>query len=468
MGADADVIVIGGGISGLVSARRLILAGRSVTLIEPEVLGGKIRTSVFAGRPLDEGADAFLVRVPWALDLCRELQIDSELTSPASRTAYLWADGALRPLPEGHMLGVPTDLDALAASGVVDAAGVARAAEDLHSPADAEDPAVIGHDVAIGPYLRRRLGDKVVDRLIDPLVGGINAGNIAQLSLAAVVPQLDAAARSGDPSLIRSCRAQRRMATAPESAAVFATPYRGMAQLIEALVMAMPALDVRLGHRVEELDRGGPGVPAVVTMDDGSRLSAEKVIVATPTFAAADLVRSWAPAAAGLLDDIEHASVALVSLAIASRDIGRELDGSGFLVARDAGLKVTACSWATTKWAHLRDVDDQIAVLRASLGRAGTPQDLDDDDADLVERTVEDLSRTMALEGNPIEARVNRWPRSFPQYAPGHLDRVADIEGQLADCAPRVVLTGAGYRGLGVPACIRQASQAAARVLADV
>jgi oxygen-dependent protoporphyrinogen oxidase len=463
--ADVDVVVIGGGISGLVTAYRLHLAGRDVTLIEPDELGGKIRTSVFAGRPLDEGADAFLLRVPWALDLCRDLQIDAELRSPAVRTAYVWADGALRPLPDGQVLGVPTDLEALASSGVVSAAGVARAAEDLDRPADPADPAAAGQDVAIGPYLRRRLGDEVVDHLVDPLVGGINAGDTAQLSLAAVVPQLDAAARTGDPSLIRSCRAQRAAATVPASDPVFATPYGGMARLIDGLIMAMPALDVRLGRRVVELDPGSRSTFAIVTLDDGAQISANMVVIATPTFAAAALVRPSAPWAAEQLDGVRHASVALVSLAVARGDIDRPLDASGYLVPRTAGLTVTACSWATSKWAHLRSADDDVVLLRASIGRAGSGYDRDADDAALVRTVVSDLTATMVLEGDPLQAKVNRWPDSFPQYAPGHLGRVATIEQDLADRTPRLVLTGAGYRGLGVPACIRQANEAAARVL---
>jgi oxygen-dependent protoporphyrinogen oxidase len=350
---------------------------------------------------------------------------------------------------------------------LVSRAGIARASEDLDRPADPDDPAVAGHDVAIGPYLRRRLGDEVVDRLIDPLVGGINAGDTDRLSLAAVVPQLDAAARSGDPSLIRSCRAQREAATLPPDAPVFATPYGGMARLVDGLLMAMPALDVRLGNRVEALDPGTTGRPAVVTLDDGTTLSARSVMIATPTFAAAGLVRTWAPAAAELLDGIDHASVALVGLAVASSDIDRSLDASGFLVPRGEGLTITACSWATSKWAHLRDAGNEVALLRASIGRAGSESDLEADDADLVRTVVADLGRTMDLKGDPVQARVNRWPRSFPQYAPGHLDRVDVIDRHLAERAPRVVLTGAGYRGLGVPACIRQATQAAARVLGD-
>src|SRR5690606_30974826 len=203
-------------------------------------------------RAVDETADAFLLRVPWALALCHDLELDGELISPVARQAEIWVDGRRHPLPAGHLMGVPTDLDALADSGVVDAAAVDRAARDLELDRLPTDPAAGpgGADVAIGPYLRGRLGDDVVDRLIEPLIGGINAGDVDRLSLAAVVPQLDAAARSGDASLLRSCRAQvERGATlathtaAPAGAPsppIFATPIGGTARIIDGLIQFSP------------------------------------------------------------------------------------------------------------------------------------------------------------------------------------------------------------------------------------
>ncbi len=210
-----DVVVAGGGITGLVAARAAAIAGASVTVVEPGPLGGKVRSSPFDGE-LDEAADAFLARVPEGVALCEELGLAGDLVSPAQRRAFVWVDGALRLLPEGQVLGVPTDLDELAASGIVSAAAVARAATDLERPASISEG-----DVPIGAFVRDRLGDEVAERLVDPLVGGINAGDTDRLSLAATVPQLDAAGRRG-PSLIDACRAQR--AAADRSAPVFFAP----------------------------------------------------------------------------------------------------------------------------------------------------------------------------------------------------------------------------------------------------
>lgn len=466
----------GGGISGLVAALRLSQAGVDVTVVEPDRLGGKVQTSMVAGRPVDEAADAFLLRVPWALALCHDLELDGELVSPAERQAHVFVDGHRRLLPSGHVLGVPTDLDALAASGLVSPASVERARRDLDLGRLATDPSGpegdaglcvggdigdAGGDVAVGAYLRGRLGDEVVDRLVDPLVGGINAGDTAALSLAAVVPQLDAAARSGDPSLIRSCRAQRERIQALDGssdAPIFATPIGGMARLVDALLAFMPGVDIRTGRHVVAVDVA-PSERAVVTLDDASVLEAGAVVLALPAHVAGPLLRPVAPEAADLLAGIGHASVSMLTLAFDRGDVGEVAGASGCLIPRDQGALATAVSYATSKWAQLRDPGRDDVILRVSAGRHGDDRHLDLDDADLTARILDDLDQVIGINGGPTEVRVSRWPRSFPQYAPGHLRRVDTIETALA--ATPVRLAGMALRGVGIPACIRSAEDAA-------
>jgi len=470
-------VVVGGGITGLTAAYRLSQGGVHVTVVEPDRIGGKLQTSLVAGRPVDETADAFLLRVPWALALCHDLELDGELISPAERTAHLFLDGHRRPMPGGHVMGVPTDLDALAASGIVSAAGVERARADLTLPADPADPGASGADVAIGPYLRRRLGDEVVDRLIDPLLGGINAGDTATMSLAAVVPQLDAAARSGDPSLIRSCTAQRDRALAASGGSgavvgtvdqpagappVFATPIGGMARLVDALLALMPAVDIRQGRRVEAIERRtAPGVDRVqVALDDGSTLDADAVVVACPAHAAGPLLAEAAPDASSAFTAIDHSSIAMLTMAFDRAALGDTAGASGCLVPRSEGTLLTAVSYATSKWAQLRDPGRDDVILRTSVGRTGDVrfQDLDDDA--LTERVLADLDHVVGVHGAPTEVRIGRWMRSFPQYAPGHLDRIDAVEASLGDGPIR--LAGMALRGVGIPACIRSAEDAVA------
>ena len=437
---ERPIVVVGGGITGLTAAYRLALGGASVALVEPDQLGGKLRTSVFAGRPVDEGADAFLLRVPWALAAVRRPPDRRTSSSPRpSEPPTSPVAGGLHPLPEGHVLGVPTDLDALAASGVVSEAGVRRAAEDLDLPAADTDPAVSGDDVAIAPYLRRRLGDEVFEQLVDPLVGGINAGDTERLSLAAVVPQLDAAARSGDPSLIRSCRAQReRAAMAPgagPAAPVFASPLGGMARIVDAIVGFLPDLDLRLGRRVVGLEPAA-GDGATVTLDDGTTIEAAGVVLASPTGITAGLVGDLAPDTAAVLAAIEYTSVTLVTFAFDRADIADPLAASGLLVPHRQGRIMTACSFATSKWAQLRDPERDDVVLRVSAGRHGDERHLDLDDRAVVDALLDDLDATIGVRGAPGEVRVNRWTASFPQYAPGHLDRIDAAEAALAGGCP--------------------------------
>lgn len=450
------IVVAGGGIAGLVAAREAALAGATVTLVEPGVLGGKVRSSPFDGAMLDEAADNFLARVPEGLELCRALGLDGDLVTPAARRARVWSRGELRLLPEGQLLGVPTDLDELAASQILSPEGTRRVAADLTTPLTA--PA---GDVTIGAVMRDRLGDEALERLVDPLVGGINAGDTDRLSLAATVPQLDAAVRSGRTSLIEACQAQRAMVTDP-AAPVFFAPRSGMGALVEALVADVEARGVTLSCDTMiglEVD----GAAWRVVLEHAGPLPADGVVLAMPAGPTADLVRSHAGRAATLLAAIPYASVAMLSLAVPREDIDRELDASGFLVPRVEGRTVTACSWTSAKWPHL--AGDGTVWLRASAGRDGDAAPLALTDDALLDAVLTDLGELMALRGRPTEARITRWHRSLPQYRPGHLDRVATIDAELASAAPTLAVAGAALRGLGVPACIRQGHDAACRVL---
>jgi oxygen-dependent protoporphyrinogen oxidase len=321
-----------------------------------------------------------------------------------------------------------------------------------------------GDDPTIGAFFGERFGAEVVDRLIDPLVGGINAGAVDHLSLAATVPQLDAAARSGCASLIEACRAQRRAALAGDpQRPVFFAPRGGMGALVDALVADLGRRRVRV-DATAAVGLARSGGRWHVDVADGSTLLADGVVLAGPAGVSSALVSTASPAASEHLGAIPYASVALVALAVDRAAIDRELDGSGFLVPRVEHRTITACSWTSAKWPHLHG--DGSVWLRASVGRDGDASALQLDDGALVDAVVADLADTMALRGPVREARVTRWPGSFPQYRVGHLERCDAIDAALAADAPGVVVAGSALRGLGVPACIRQAQHAAARLLA--
>jgi oxygen-dependent protoporphyrinogen oxidase len=476
----ARVVVVGAGITGLTTAFTLLTRhpGLSVRVLEAsDRVGGKILTTPFAGRPVDCGADAFLARVPEAVELCEELGLGPVLTSPAQRTALVYADGELRHLPAGLVLGVPTDFDALAASGIVSPAGVARARLDVETttwlpgepsvPGDADhdldpgpDPDSTG-DESVGALVRRRLGDEVFERLVAPLLSGVNAGDADHLSLAAGAAQLAAAARS-DPSLVvglrRQAAAARRAGADPD-----APVFRGIPVGTQVLTDLLAARIVAAGgeiHRactVTGIDRASTGW--TVRTPRGP-LDADAVVLTAPAPAASALLEPHAPTAAAGLSSIEYASVAMVTLAVPLAQLAHPLDASGFLVAHDAPLPaLTACSWASAKWTHLHDPD--LALLRVSAGRHGRTEALDLDDDELVRVLTSDLHTTMGMTGHPTQARVTRWVDALPQFRPGHLGRVASWRSELAEHAPGLVLAGAALDGLGVPACIRQGRAAA-------
>lgn len=439
--------VVGGGITGLAAAWELRRRrpDAEVVVHEPGRLGGKLRTSEVAGRRIDEGADAFLARVPEGRQLCEELGLADRLVSPSTGHAFVARDRALHRLPTGLVLGVPTDAAALDGSALV---GPGARDHVLAEPDRPGEPLAPGADLAIGAFIRERLGDDVLERLVDPLLGGINAGDSDRLSLRAAAPQLAAAAeRSG--SLLAGLRAAPP--TADPTAPVFWALPGGMAVLVDTLVAALT-------------ERGVAFADAVV--EDVADLGAGGVVLATPAPVTAGLVgRRGAVDAAAILRGIRHASPVLVTLAYRRADVRHPLDASGFLVPKPEHRMVTACSFASTKWAHLAG-DDGTVVLRASAGRFGDDRAIGMDDDALLAGIQRDLDDLLGLGGDPVEVRTSRWRDGFPQYEPGHLDRVAAVETDVAAHLPGVALAGAAYRGIGIPACIRQGRAAAEAITA--
>ncbi len=458
------VAVVGGGITGLAAAHALQAAGAEVVLLEAgDRLGGKIHTEDFDGLPVDTGPDAFLARVPWATALCRELGLGDQLVSPSSG-AWIWSRGRLHALPDGLVLGVPARLRPLARSGILSPLGRARAGLDVVLPRRTGRAG--DGDVAVGRLVRARLGHEVAERLVDPLVGGINAGDADHLSTAAAVPQLADVARR-HRSLVLGLRAQRRANPPDPAAPVFYSLPGGLGVLVDALAAALGAVDVRMRTRVTALTPAPGGFRLDTEGPDGpADLPVGAVVLATPAFVTAPLLAGHVPAAAAHLGAIEHASVALTLMAFPSAAVPGPLEGTGLLVPRPERTLTTAVTWASSKWPHLARPDR--VLLRVSAGRHGDRRALELDDGDLVSALLPELERIMGIRDAPAGWRVHRWERSFPQYTPGHLDRVAAVEAAVAEALPGVALAGAAYRGVGIPACIRQGQQAAQRVLAHL
>lgn len=437
------VAVVGGGITGLATAYYLRKAGVAATVIEAgDRLGGKIQTLELGGVPVEAGPDTFLARVPWAVELCRELGLGDELVEPATGKAFLWTGGRLKPLPERHVLGVPTALRPLLRSGVLSNAGVARACLDLVMPRS-----TFGPDPSVADVVGRRLGRQALERLVEPLVGGINAGRADALSLAATArPIAEGASRH------RSLVLGLRGATPGAGGPVFLGLAGGLGRLVARL--AAEVGDVRLDTSVLEVGAGFR-----LRCEPGPDVEADAVVVTVPPFAATAMLTPVAPAAVALMAGIRHASVVTATLAYPPAAVGGPLEGAGMLVPRVEGRLVTACTWSTSKWPAL--AAGGMVLLRASAGRDGDDRAMELPDEEVVRRLHDELAPVLDLRSRPGATLVSRWPRGFPQYDVGHQARVDAIEAALGTEAPGVFVAGAAYRGLGIAACVEQARRAA-------
>jgi oxygen-dependent protoporphyrinogen oxidase len=469
------VVIVGGGIAGLAAAYFLRDEPAEVTVLEgsPQ-LGGKLTASEVAGVSVDAGAEALLRRRPEGTDLISAVGLGERLVLPGTTASAIWSRGALHPLPPRQFMGVPADLDGLAASGVLSAAGLTRARQDLELPATPRDG-----DVPVAAYIGARFGPELVDRLVDPLLGGVYAGRSEQLSFEATLGPLASAAGSHRSlaeavgSLIPAPPAARPGADTPARPAVFTTLTDGLGALPGAVAAASGAT-VRTRATVRELTRTATGWRLVVgSAADPEEILADAVVLALPARPASRLLSGvpGASAAAAALAAIEYASMAIVTLAYPRSRFPVSRERSGYLVPAVEGRAVKAVTFSTIKWPHLAvppaggpaGPDDPIDIIRCSIGRIGEESVLQRDDADLVALAVAELADQTGAQGPPVDTRVTRWGGGLPQYTVGHLDRVATIH-EAVGAQPGLAVCGAAYAGIGIPACIATADSAAQRV----
>ncbi|MGX1366727.1 oxygen-dependent protoporphyrinogen oxidase [Streptomyces canus] len=456
----SQVVVVGAGIAGLAAAHRLVRSGARVTVLEAsDRVGGKLLPGEIAGARVDLGAESMLARRPEAVTLAREAGLGDRLQPPATATASIWTRGALRPMPKGHVMGVPGTAEALA--GVLSEEGLARIAQDAELPRTE-----VGDDVAVGEFVAARLGREVVDRLVEPLLGGVYAGDAYRISMRSAVPQLFQVART-HTSLTEGVREiQARMAATQQTGPVFTGIEGGVGTLPLAVADAVRAQggEIVTGAPVSELRREASGGWRVVA--GGRVLHADAVIVAVPAPAAARLLRTEAPEAATELDTVEYASMALITLAYRRSDTALP-EGSGFLVPPVDGRTIKASTFASQKWGWIAEENPDVVVLRTSVGRHGETEILERDDADLVDVSRHDLRAATGLDAAPLETRVTRWTDGLPQYPVGHHARVARVREHVARL-PGLAVCGAQYDGVGIPACIASAHAAVDQIRGDL
>ena len=486
--ARPHVVIVGGGIAGLAAAFFLRDEPVRLTVLEGSPrLGGKLSVSEVAGVAVDEGAEALLVTRPEGTGLIAQVGLASDRVGPGTTSSAIWTLGALRPLPRRQFMGVPSDVAELARSGVVSGEGAARASQDLELP-----PTVRDGDVPVADYVGARFGAEVVDRLVDPLLGGVYAGRSSDLSFDATMPALAAASRhyrslaeaAGSllppPAPVPAGNQDRAPAGTRSGGSVFTTLAGGLG-LLPAFLAKASGAEVRTTAMTRALSPGpsGPGAGGGWRITLGSAaaeglIDADAVILAVPARPAGRLLAGvpGASAAVTAFAEISYASMAIVTLAYprsAFPGAGlAALGWSGYLVPAVDGRAVKAVTFSTVKWPDLADATvsgaEPLEIVRCSVGRLGEEALLQRADEELAAVAAAELAAATGVRGAPVAHRVTRWGGALPQYTVGHLDRVARIRAAVA-AQPGLAVCGAAYDGVGIPACVATARAAASQVM---
>jgi protoporphyrinogen/coproporphyrinogen III oxidase len=471
------IIVIGGGIAGLAAAyfavKKIQEDGLdiTVTLLEADDrLGGKILTERVDGYVIEGGPDTFLATKPWGLALARALGLEGRLhgTNPHKKNTYVMKGGRLTPLPEGLTMMIPTRFSPMLRTSLLSWPQKARMGLDFLLP-----PRSLNGEESLGNFISRRLGRAAYERLIEPLMSGIYAGDGDKLSLTATFPYLrDMETKHG--GLIKGALAARRQMAARSngrsigkgsSRSIFLTPTTGLAELVERLVsfLELAGAEVRTGAAVSRVTRHGQGYQ--IEMQGGEPIEALGIVLAAPSFAAGAILQDLDANLAAELNSIEYTSTATISMAYLESDLPRSLDGYGYVIPRREGRRALACTWTSTKFPH-RAPEGKV-LLRVFAGRAGQEDDIPWDDAGLVELARDEVYHTLGITAVPQLVRVFRWDKAMPQYNVGHSARLERIDRSL-EAHPGIALAGNGYRGIGIPDCIHSGELAAHQVIESI
>lgn len=447
------VVVVGGGIAGLATAYYAKKSGMDVTLIERDSrLGGKIITDTPQGFVIEGGPDSFITQKPAALQLCRELGIEAELigTNDERRTIYILRHGKLMKMPDGLMLVVPTKFLPFARSGLISWRGKLRMAQDLFIKPRTDDG-----DESLASFMRRRLGQEALDVLGEPMMAGIHVSDAETLSLKASFPRfLEIERKYG--SLTRGMIAARKNQPAAKLP-MFMTMKHGLQALVNTLENKLAA-NTLVGNGAKSIEKLGS--EWVVTLDNGRKLFADAVVMATPASISSTLLQAAVPELAHLLGSIRYVSTATISLGYREADFEHPLNGFGFVIPKSEPTRLLACTWTSTKFDHR--APEKHVLLRAFVGGHRHPELVALQDDELIQIVREELQTIMKISAVPQVTRVFRWPSANPQYEVGHLDKVAYMENL---CPTGLYLTGSAYRGVGIPDCIQQGQQTAEKLV---
>ncbi len=460
------VVIIGGGAAGLTAAFYLQKEVEEnnlpieIQLIEASHrLGGKMQTVVRDGFTIERGPDSFLARKTSMIRLAKEVGMDDKLVHNSTGKSYVLVNEKLYSMPGGSIMGIPTEIGPFITTNLFSIPGKLRAAADFILPRSES-----GKDQSLGNFFRRRLGDEVVENLIEPLLSGIYAGDIDQMSLMTTFPQfyeVEQKYRSLIIGMKKTAPAkQKQPVSQDKSKGAFLTFKTGLQSFAEAIEAKLDPTIILKGHRVEKITRFKQKYE--IYLNNGETIDADSIIAAVPHKAAQAMFsdyRFFDP-----FKSVPSTSVATVALAFPEEAIKNDIDGTGFVVSRRGDYSITACTWTHKKWVH--SAPKGKVLLRCYVGRAGAETIVDLSDDQIIKIVLDDLKKTMDITLNPDFAIVSRWKNSMPQYTVGHKQRMATILDHMKEELPGVFLAGASYGGVGVPDCVDQGEAAVQDVLA--
>jgi oxygen-dependent protoporphyrinogen oxidase len=453
-------VIVGGGIAGLATAFYLQESGSlDFTLIECSPhLGGKITSQEQDGFVVEGGPDSFIAQKAVTLDLCTRLGLAGELVGSntgKNATTYIWSEGRLQPMPEGMMLMTPTMILPFLRSRLISWPGKLRMGLELFIPKASGD-----HDESLAAFVRRRLGTELLNKIAGPLMGGIHAADPEKLSLKSTFPMFPEMEKKHG-SLLRAMMKRPRRTAAPgaKPSPMFLSLRGGLQRFSDAIVAQLPQQSLRTSCCVLSVSPHGSRYR--VALSDGTSLVADNIVFATPSYATADLVQQIDPTLASRLRAIRYVSTATVSLGFRRSDITHAMQGAGFIVPRNEGRGINACSWSSEKFKH-RAPDDCV-LLRVFIGGALSENLAEQDEPALIELARTELRTIMGVTAAPVLAKAYRWLKANPQYELGHERRIREIEQSLT-YLPGLFLAGAAYRGSGIPDCIQSGVKVATAI----
>lgn len=459
------VVILGGGITGLATtfylqkeAREKNLPLETILIEATHRVGGKIQTLVKDGFVIERGPDSFLARKESASRLAKEVGVNDQLVYNTAGKSFVLVKDKLHPMPGGAVMGIPTQIGPFITTGLFSIPGKLRAAFDFILPRTAPV-----EDMSLGQFFRRRLGDEVVENLIEPLLSGIYAGDIDQMSLMATFPQfyqIEQKYRSLVLGMKKTTPKRKNTGKSQESKrGMFLTFKGGLQTLVDAIEEKLDPNTVLKGHRVEQVEKDGEGY--TIYLNSGETIQADCIVSTVPHKVLPGIFPKHQ--FFEVFKDVPATSVANVALAFPREAIKKDIDGTGFVVSRNGDFSITAITWVHKKWPHSCPKDK--VLLRCFVGKAGDETIVDLSDDQIIKIVLEDVNKTMDISEEPEFAVISRWKDAMPQYTVGHNARLKRVLDNIDASLPGLFLAGSSFEGLGIPDCIDQGEVAVQKVL---